>query len=77
MVFRAGEHLDGAGNPCTCTRYYFRGKEAEPVPSELAPAEFKPLSQLKKFRLPQWWDSEADQAARRGVVIWVRSREEM
>ena len=71
LVLQLGEHLDGYGNVCRCSR---ERKPAEkplrPAPVVASPAIEK---KLNRFRVPTWADAEIAEAERRGREVWIHS----
>jgi hypothetical protein len=69
-----GEHLDGVGNPCKCTRYSRRDVPVEttvPRPPSVTSVQFEPKQ--ASYKVPQWDASERQQARRKGYQIKVMS----
>jgi hypothetical protein len=58
-------HLNGYGKPCCCTTER-DCKQAEPAPI---------IEPKKVLRVPTWADAETREAERRGLPVWMRSRD--
>jgi len=68
FVWRIGEHLNGWGKPCLCTT---RRPEKERKQLPNAPPE----APKKLTRVMTWADAEMLEAEKRGVPVYLQSRD--
>jgi hypothetical protein len=72
FVMQLGEHLDGIGSVCQCTRYSRRVPVETTVPR---PPSVTPGLEPKQasYRVPQWDETERHLARRKGYQVKVMS----
>jgi hypothetical protein len=70
FVWHLGDHLNGHGQRCSCKR---ENKSEPSFPAVQAEAEPKKLSRVN--RIPTWADAERLEAEKRGVPVYLQSRD--